>query len=131
MTRYETYLWEMNNNLIPDVTTGDAAQRGKRICQPGSSAIDRRVLTVAIVRNCETPIGDVGAITGGSTEAVIDEWADVFLVEPVVDDNVERNRGRVQDSIYVEIIGEATLGGGGANTGGAQTIRRDTPYLVK
>ena len=122
MTRYETYLWEIGAGGpgIPNTLP----QRGVPICQLGAVSQDRRVLTVAIVSNCDD-------INGGSTTAEIDEWADVFMVAPVVDENTERTRGREANSLYVEIIGEATLGGGGAGTAGPQSIRRDKPYLIE
>lgn len=124
MTRYETYLWEQRIGRIPGTATGDAFQQGERICQLGSATSDRRVLTVAIVSNCS-------ALNGGSTSAEIDEWIDAFLVEPVIDDNTERTRGRAQDSVYIEVIGPATIAGGGAGSSGPQSIRRDQPYLVE
>jgi hypothetical protein len=91
--------------------------------------IDRRVLTVAIVRNCTGPI-TIGGVTypglsGNSNAAVIDEWVDMFLVEPVFD---ARGNGVIADSIYMEVIGASKLGGGGSSA--SQQIRRDVPYLV-
>ncbi|WP_340587346.1 pilus assembly protein TadG-related protein [Erythrobacter alti] len=124
MTRYEVYLWEISTNTIPDVSNGFTNQYGRRICQLGASSIDRRVLTVAIVTNCDE-------IRGGSTTADIDEWADVFMVAPVVDENTERTRGREANSLYVEIIRTATLGGGGGGSAGPQSVRRDKPYLIE
>ncbi|WP_338243559.1 TadE/TadG family type IV pilus assembly protein [Aurantiacibacter hainanensis] len=126
MTRYETYLWEQSATGpgVPDISNGKGPQRGNRICQLGSATSDRRVLTVAVVSNC-------ASLSGSSTPVVIDEYIDAFLVEPVIDENTEVTRGRARDSIYIEVIGPATIAGGGAGTGGPQTIKRDTPYLIE
>ena len=131
MSRYEVYRWEIDNNNFPGSTNG---QRSKPLCVPGTSNIDRRVLTVAIVRNCEKAI-TVGGVTyealkGGSRKALIEEWVDMFLVEPVVDDADERANGRDKDMIYMEVIGEAKLGGGSGSPT-SQAIRKDVPYLIE
>lgn len=119
MTRYEVYQWELANTL-PGTTGG---QRSSPLCVPGTSDIDRRVLTIAVVKNC-------AALRGGSRTVEIDEWVDMFMVEPVVDDTTEKNNGRDADMIYLEVIGAARLGGGvGSVT--TQAIRKDVPYLIE
>lgn len=115
ITRYETYLWELANSL-PSV----ANQRSGPMCSTGTTDIDRRVLTVAVVTNCSS-------LHGASVPVDIDEWVDVFLVEPSIDDPVRHNAFR--DAIYVEVIGPSKTAGG--NTYGVQTVRRDVPYLVR
>lgn len=119
MSRYEVYKWEIENSQIPSTTVN---QRPPHMCVPGTSDIDRRVLTVALVDNCS-------ALRGGSREVHIQEWADFFLVEPVVDDTTERNNGRDRDMIYLEVIGQAKLGGDNGSV--SQAIRRDVPYLIE
>ncbi len=121
VTRYQTYRWEIDQSLIPhNLNAGSDKQYGQPICSTGTAdGIDRRVLTVAVVKNCSS-------LSGGSTKVVVDEWVDVFLVEPVVD---ARGNGAVADSIYMEIIGPSRLAGGGSTA--AQLIRRDVPYLVR
>lgn len=121
ITRYNTYLWEIDQNNMPyGVPAGANNQYGRPVCSTGSSAgIDRRVLTVAVVKNCSS-------LSGASTAVDVDEWVDMFLVEPVVDG---RPNGSVKDSIYMEVIGPSKLGGGGSTA--AQMIRRDVPYLVR
>lgn len=131
ITRYEVYRWEIDNNNFPGTING---QRSKPLCIPGTSNIDRRVLTVAIVRNCENAI-TVGGVTyealkGGSRKALIEEWVDMFLVEPVVDDPDEEKNGRDKDMIYMEVIGEAKLGGSSGSPT-SQAIRKDVPYLIE
>ena len=118
-TRYQTYLWELSGNL-PNPGGG---QRSSPVCQPVSTgSIDRRLLTVAVVSNCNS-------LSGGSTSIEVDEWVEMFLVEPVVDDNVERTKGRGSDVIYMEVVRPATVGTNGG--GGTQNVRRDVPYLLE
>jgi hypothetical protein len=131
ITRYETYLWEQGKlagygslGIPHGVGPSGNVQYGRPICSGGTPGeFDRRLLTVAIVKNCP-------ALAGGSTPVEVDEWVEMFLVEPIVDDSTERANGRLQDSVYMEVVRPATVGnnGGGA---GAQTIRRDVPYLVR
>lgn len=109
MTRYETYLYEIANGL------GRASQ-----CGLPAGDESRRVMTIAIVTNCDE-------LNGTSQEVDIDEFVDVFLVEPSTD-----NAGRYnafKDSIYVEIIGRSKIAGSGVF--GSQEVRRDVPYLVE
>lgn len=119
MTRYEVYKWEIENSYVFPNSTN---QRAPNLCVQGASDIDRRVLTVAIVSNC-------AELRGGSREVVIQEWADLFLVEPVVDDSNEVANGRDRNMIYLEVIGEARLGGDSGSV--SQAIRRDVPYLIQ
>jgi len=117
-TRYQTYVWEQT---LPSASRPPGYDRLCSVAAPGD--IDRRILTVAGVSNC-------AALAGGSTAVVVFDWYDMFLVEPVVDDNVERANGRDNDQIYLELIRRTTIGTGtGANT--SQAVRRDVPYLVR
>ena len=119
VTRYETYKWELAQNNMPYSLGPGDNQYGRPVCSTGTqNGVDRRVLTVAVAKNCSS-------LSGSSTAVVVDEWVDMFLVEPVVDG---RGNGAVNDSIYMEIIGPSKLAGGG--TSAAQLIRRDVPYLV-
>lgn len=121
-TRYGVYKWELAQNNMPHGVSGGANgnQYGRPICSTGSAgAIDRRVLTIAIVKNCSQ-------LAGGSVPVEVDEWINAFLVEP----SLNRGNGANQNQLYIEVIGPATIG----NTGGSpapQTIRRDVPYLVR
>jgi Flp pilus assembly protein TadG len=133
ITRYQTYLWEINQggiSRIPnDFPAGKSAgkpqknlnQYGGPVCSTGTigAGQDRRVLSVAVVDNC-------GSLSGSSTAAIIGEWVDMFLVEPTLDD---RGNGATKDQIYAEIIGKSLAGGNGSTS--AQTLRRDSPYLVQ
>ena len=119
VTRYETYKWELAQNNMPYSLGPGDNQYGRPVCSTGTqNGVDRRVLTVAVAKNCSS-------LSGSSTAVVVDEWVDLFFVEPVVDG---RGNGSVNDSIYMEIIGPSKLAGGG--TSAAQLIRRDVPYLV-
>lgn len=122
ITRYQTYRWELSQSNMPYGVSvvGNDKQYGRPICSTGTDdGFDRRVLTVAMVKNCSS-------LNGGSTRVEVDEWVDVFLVEPVVD---ARGNGSLRDSIYLEVVGPSRLAGGG--TSAAQQIRRDVPYLVR
>lgn len=133
-SRYQTYLWEQG--LLPDpgnpgsnyaAPTAQSTANGQRIeaycgVEAGAGSVDRRTLTVAVVTNCS-------ALAGGSTAVEVGAWYDMFLVEPVVDDNIERANGRGNDEVYLEVIRPTTIGtGSGA---GSQAVRRDVPYLVR
>ncbi|MEQ1551140.1 pilus assembly protein TadG-related protein [Sphingorhabdus sp.] len=111
ISRYQAYLWELSGNM----PTGGAPTCGL----PASNA-NRRLLTVAVVSNCSS-------LNGASQPVVIDEWVDVFLVEPASDDTLRWNA--FKDAIYMEIIGKSTVAGAGVF--GNQTVRRDVPYLVE
>jgi hypothetical protein len=123
ITRYETYLWEIANNLVPSGTAtasnGDR-QEGRAVCNATipDPTRDRRVLQVAVGSNC-------GALHGASTPVQIGEWVDMFLVEPGVG-NPGRGNGDSGNEIYLEVIGPVTPGGNAA-----QIVRRDVPYLVR
>jgi hypothetical protein len=123
MTRYETYLWEIENGYIPsEIATASQSDRqdGVPVCNatiPDPSR-DRRVLQVAVAGNC-------GELHGASTPVEIDTWIEAFFVEPGVG-NGGRGNGDGGNEIYLEVIGEVNPGGQAA-----QIIRRDTPYLVR
>ena len=119
MTRYETYLWEIANNYIPNETTTADGQRGVPICNTTAPAAgrDRRVLQVAVGSNCSQ-------LNGASRPVQIGGWIEVFLVEPGVASG--RGNGDGGNEIYMEVIGSVNPGGAAA-----QVIRRDTPYLVR
>lgn len=108
LTRYETYLEEIALGIA------DAPK-----CGVTGEAI-RRVLTVAIVTNCSE-------LSGTSQPVDIDEFVDVFLVEPSTDNAARYNA--YKDVIYLEIIGKSKIAGNG--TFGPQSVRRDVPYLVR
>jgi len=124
-TRYNVYKYEMANaatRLAPDPDGGDIAY-GQRVCAgssvaPSATVADRRVLPVAVV-NCAAE-----GVSGRKTGVHVEKWVDVFLTEPSLD----RVRTSNKD-VYVEVIGETVLGGGGGTTG--NTVRRDVPYLIQ
>ena len=121
MTRYETYLWEIEEEFIPNETSGTGdQQRGVPTCNltvPDSSR-DRRVLQVAVASNC-------GDLRGTSRPAEIEKWVEMFLVEPGVG-NGGRGNGDGGNEIYLEVIREVDPGGAAP-----QVVRRDVPYLVR
>ncbi|QDM39623.1 pilus assembly protein TadG-related protein [Altererythrobacter sp. TH136] len=109
ITRYKTYLWEIG------------AGRGRApVCGLPAGDANRRVMTLAVVSNC-------AQLSGTSTEVIIDEWIDAFLVEPSTDNADRHNPFR--DAVYFEIIGKSRLAGNG--TYSSQEVRRDVPYLIQ
>jgi hypothetical protein len=52
----------------------------------------------------------------------------MFLVEPSLNRGSSGTQRTDPNDIYVEIIGETTLGAGGS---AGQVVRRDKPYLVR
>jgi Flp pilus assembly protein TadG len=118
MTRYETYLWEIANNYIPNASGTIAGQRGTPVCNAATPdpTRDRRVLQVAVGSNCS-------ALNGASVPVQIGGWVEMFLVQP---GGTGRGNGDGGNEIYLEVIGEVNPGGASA-----QVIRRDTPYLVR
>ena len=111
ITRYQTYLWEL---------AGQMPAGGAPTCGVPSGGANRRVLTVAVVSNCSS-------LNGASQPVGIEEFVDVFLVEPSSDD--DRRYNAFKDSIYMEIIGKSTIAGSGVFIN--QSVRRDVPYLVE
>lgn len=109
ISRYQTYMWEINNSQV----------RGAHSCGVVGGP-ERRLLTVAVVTNCSE-------LRGVSAPVEIDEWVDVFLVEPSSD--AARRYNAFSDSIYLEVIGKSRVAGSG--TYGTQNVRRDVPYLVR
>nr|WP_298930163.1 pilus assembly protein TadG-related protein [uncultured Erythrobacter sp.] len=126
-TRYDVYKYEAANNLLATANVGNLRAAGAPICgAPGvpvnSAQPDRRVLSVAVI-NC-TAEGVIGKTTGVDVQ----EWIDVFLVEPSANRGNGGSRITDKSDVYVEIIGSTTLGGG--STAG-QEIRKDVPYLIE
>ena len=123
ITRYQTYLWEIQQNTIPNgVAAGGGGDRqyGQPVCSSGTldPTRDRRVFTVAIASNCPS-------LSGSSVPVQISKWVDMFFVEP---GSTDRGNGVTNDEIYLEAIREIETAGDGTN---AQLIRRDVPYLIE
>lgn len=130
LTRYDVYRYEAANaaTRLLEQSSGGLTARPQPYCrQPGvavgGAAVDRRVLSVAVV-NCR------GQQIQGSTPGIQPaKWIDVFLVEPsVARSGPGGTKYTEQSDVYVEVIGATTLGGGSS---AAQKIRRDVPYLVR
>jgi Flp pilus assembly protein TadG len=120
ITRYETYLWEIEENRIPDESGSGDLQQGVPRCDTTvpDPTRDRRVLQVAVAGNCPD-------LRGTSRPVQIEKWVEMFLVEPGVGGS-GRGNGDSGNEIYLEVIREVDPGGAAA-----QVIRRDTPYLVR
>jgi Flp pilus assembly protein TadG len=128
-TRYQVYKYEAANagsRLQNQSAGGGATSRPQPYCVTpgiavGGTAVDRRVLSVAVI-NCG------GGLNGTSGPLTPKTWIDVFLPEPSLRRRVGSTTYTEASDVYVEVIGATTLGGGGSTA--AQTIRRDVPYLV-
>lgn len=130
-TRYQVYQYEAANAATRLQTQSDSGNtaRPQPYCQApgvavGGTAIDRRVLTVAVI-NCQSQ-----GVSGSTSGVRVQKWVDVFLIEPSVARGSGSSKRTEQSDVYVEVIRESSLGGGGASAA-AQMIRRDVPYLVK
>lgn len=142
-SRYNVYKWEIANRgttvdgvvvLGPRVVSGNGASAftayGQPVCSnaqtppngtgqiPGANTPDRRRLSVAVV-NCAA-----NGVNGNSTNVPVQQWIEIFLVEPSINRGSATNAG----DVYAEVIG-VSQAGAGATAG--QVIRRDVPYLVK
>jgi Flp pilus assembly protein TadG len=142
-SRYNVYKWEIANRgtsvdgvvvLGSRVVSGNGASAftsyGQPVCSqaqtpsygsgqvPGGSTTDRRRISVAVV-NCLA-----NGVNGNSTNVPVQDWIEIFLVEPSI------NRGTVTNGgdVYAEVISKTQAGAG--STAG-QVVRRDVPYLVK
>ena len=124
-TRYQVYKYEAANpgSRLQNQTENGNTSRPQPYCRtPGvavsTNGVDRRVLSVAVVNctgaNLKNPINPV-------------KWVDVFLTEPSVNRRNGNTHVTEQSDVYVEVVGDTTLGGGST---AAQLIRRDVPYLV-
>ncbi len=128
-TRYQIYRYEYANSKLAsqgDISGGLTAYSAP-VCQapgipPGTAAPDRRVLSIAVI-NCNAE-----AVGASTTDAEINKFVDVFLVEPSSARGTGGDKVTENSDVYVEVIGETTLGGG-SNAG--QSIRKDVPYLVE
>ena len=127
-TRYQVYRYEAANaatRLQTQSAGGGTTARPEPYCVSpgvpvGGTAVDRRVLSVAII-NCG------GGLNGSSGPLSPKAWIDVFLPEPSLRRRIGSTTYTEASDVYVEVIGSTTLGGGSS---AAQQIRRDVPYLV-
>lgn len=129
-TRYQVYRYEAANaasrlqtqSAGPGLTSRPAPYCTTPGVPVGSTAIDRRVLAVAVI-NCGA------GLSGSSGPHSPKAWVDVFLPEPSVRRRVGSTTYTEASDVYVEVIGPSQLAGGGSTA--AQLIRRDVPYLVR
>jgi hypothetical protein len=110
MSRYETYRYEIDNNLIPDNSpTGEdgnaACYSGGILSDPsddanttGSDENDRRILVVAVL-NCQALIAQGFSLNGNSQALPVERFAKIFLTEPA------QGQGNDKADIWGEIVG--------------------------
>lgn len=123
-TRYQVYKYEAAN-AARLARQGDF--QGSPICNapgisPSGGTPDRRVLSVAVI-NCQQE-----GVSGKTTGVDVLKFVDVFLVEPSLARGSGTSKRTEKTDLYVEIIGETSLGGGAAQ---GQNVRRDVPYLIE
>lgn len=127
ITRYETYLWEQAEDYLDSLNNISGGPAGTQYSKPvtvgaSSGIYDRRVLTVAFTR------GTDGSCPGANDPVRVDDWVDVFFVQPGVSkrgnypDGVQENSS---DPVYVEIIGRSKV----SDT--KQLAFRQQPYLIE
>ncbi|MBX7459001.1 Tad domain-containing protein [Qipengyuania sp. 1NDH17] len=131
-TRYQVYKYEAENPTTrmqqqSDVGTSALTAHSAPVCvTPGvevaGAVPDRRVLSVAVI-NCVS--NNVGPSTD---DAPIQKYVDVFLVEPSANRGSGANAITEKSDVYVEVIGETSLGGGATE---GQNIKKDVPYLIE
>ena len=131
-TRYQVYKYEAANAATrlksqSDVGGGSLTAHSAPVCvTPGvpvaGTLPDRRVLSVAVI-NCVA--NNVGSNT---KNAPIVKYVDVFLVEPSANRGSGSNAITEKSDVYVEVIGETSLGGGATE---GQNIKKDVPYLIE
>lgn len=124
-TRYEVYQWEIEHALSGTLAHQDVAPNLRSyqapICAAGLGAgpatADRRLASVAVI-NCQA-----NGVNGAATSVPVEEWVDVFLVEPAI------NRPRTQAAeIYVEFVGKTIMAGNGSQP---QLVKKEIPVLVR
>ena len=123
-TRYQVYKYEAANAAK---LARQGNFQGSPLCNgpgvaPSGVIPDRRVLSVAVV-NCEAE-----GVSGKTTGVEVLKFVDVFLVEPSFSRGSGSSKRTEKTDLYIEIIGETTLGGGAAQ---GQNVRRDVPYLIE
>ena len=127
-TRYQVYAWEMQHatdRLHTLVDSGGLKASSQPVCTspgitPSASAVDRRVLTVAVV-NCTAE-----GVRGKTTDVHVTKWIDIFLTEP----SMARTVGTPTENsdVYVEIIGQTR---NATDEGAVQLVKKSVPYLIE
>jgi hypothetical protein len=128
-TRYQVYSWEMKNasaRLHKNITlAGGNKVSSQPVCTPpgitpSSTAVDRRVLTVAVV-NCAAEV-----VKGKTTDVAVRKWIDIFLTEP----SLARTVGTPTENsdVYVEVIGQTQ---NATDEGAVQLVKKSIPYLIE
>ena len=130
-SRYEVYLWELDNTGVSDMQqsmTGNKNGYSYPVCRgggvvPGETTVDRRRISAAVI-NC-----DALNLSGSESGVPVLKWVDLFLVEP----SYQRRRGSTvvteATDVYVELIGETGSGTAGQTAG--QVVQRNVPYLLE
>ena len=113
ITRFEVYRYEIDNDLIPNGTTGPAAsqpERGEPFCSSsapvspvaGDLSTDRRIITMAVI-NC------VEYSVQGRSNVPAEAYMNGFLTEPVNTTPGDPEKG----DIVLEVVGSSVIGNGG------------------
>lgn len=119
VTRWQVYNWEKAGQMPVNkaVGGGNTAYSGPQCSTGLAGPPERRKASMAVV-NCIAE-----GVNGATNGVTVNEWVDVFLVEPSVKRSFSSNA-----EIYIEVIGKTqTVGNGNAG----QIVRRDTPYLIE
>jgi hypothetical protein len=122
-TRYQVYLWEMNDaaNRLKNQGSNPAAH-SVPVCAPSgvtpsATQLDRRVISAAVV-NCTAQ-----GVNGRTTNVQVAKWIELFLVEP----SLPRTRTEASD-VYVEVIRQTS---NSTDEGAVQEVKKSVPYLIE
>jgi hypothetical protein len=112
-TRYAMYRYEINNNLIPNISQGESGAAACTTPGVNNPLRDRRVLTTAVV-NCRAANGGAGlqGMNNGTNLPTV-AYLQMFLTEPIgleIDPATGRPTGfgGNENNLYGEVAGVAT-----------------------
>jgi hypothetical protein len=117
-TRYEVYRYELEHDLVADVSTGGESGVPKSGCGTPVTEVDRRLLYGAIL-NCKA-LSEAGYSLGGKDNNLpVESFASFFLTEPIKPDS--------NTDIYAELV-DVT---GREGQGTLQKFQRDEAQLYR
>jgi hypothetical protein len=140
-TRYQVYQYEMahaSTRLQPQsagsgvnayADPSDLSAEPVAIT-PGSTSIDRRVLTAAVI-NCTAE-----GVSGRTNDVNVKKWIDLFLVQPsqaralTIGSGANKVTYKLTENsdVYVELIGSTQ---NATEAGAVQLVKKSVPYLIE
>lgn len=125
-TRYEVYMWEIDNPTTHSHSASSFHQHSAPYCRTPAGDASRRLITAAVI-DCSAE-----GVAGHKENVAVRQWMELLLVEP----SFTRRRTsspsseKMTDSndVYVEIVRAIEIGDDGED---GEVIRRDVPYLIR